>query len=101
MKKFALNFLWSDKAIGVALEQKVGEKVIPITPYVYWPSGDAWDVMRVYLDQKNWISNEYGFVFLTRITDVINYWQDRELNQRVDVNKLREKFPDCTFGGYR
>jgi 30S ribosomal protein 3 len=100
MKKFVLKFLWLNNCISVSLDQKVGEKTIPITPYFSWPSRDAWDEMRVYFDSKNWIPDSEAVVFLNRITEIINYWQDREISQRIDIKKIREKFPDCLFIGY-
>ena len=100
MKRFCLNFAWGVTSIGVALEQEVNGKFIPITPYLYWPSGDAWDRMRVFLDHINWVSKSDAFLLMNQITEVINDWQDRELSQRADLSKVRERFPTCRFGGY-
>ena len=102
MKKFVLKFLWLKNSIAVSLDQKVGDKIIPLTPYLAWPSRDAWEEMRIYFDSKNWISDAEAVLFLNRITEVINYWQDRdrEIIQKVDLSKIREKFPECLFIGY-
>ena len=43
MNKFILKFLWLEKSVAVALDQKVGDKTIPLTEYFFWPQKDAWE----------------------------------------------------------
>ena len=35
MSSYALRFLWLEKNIGVALDQKVGKMTIPVTEYFF------------------------------------------------------------------
>ena len=100
MKKFVLKFLWLNRSIAVALDQVVGEKIIPLTPYFIWPSRDAWEDMRVYFDSNNWISDTESVFLLNKITEVINYWQDQNLTEKINIEKVRESFPDIYFIGY-
>ena len=97
MKKFVLKFLWLNSAIAVSLNQQVCDKTIPLTKYISWPSRDAWEEMRCYFAYQNWIPEADAVFLLNQITEVINYWQDRELTSKLDINKIREKFPECLF----
>jgi|LakMenEpi03Aug12_release.lakeMendotaPanAssembly.Ray.scaffolds.fasta_scaffold588800_1 30S ribosomal protein 3 len=103
MKKFVLKFLWLDRALAVSLDQVVGEKTIPLTFFFAWPCRDAWEDMRVYFDSINLVPDIEAVSFLNRITEVVNYWQEThrtEKEEKLDINKVREKFKDCIFIGY-
>jgi 30S ribosomal protein 3 len=100
MKRFVLKFLWLDKTIGVALDQRVGEKTLPLTEYYFWPQKDAWEEMKNCLEKKSWIAQNDSIVLLNQITEVINFWQDKEVTNRKDITKVREKFPSSSFVGF-
>lgn len=100
MDRFILKFLWLEKAIAVALDQKVGDRTNPITEYFFWPRKDAWEEMRLDLENKTWVSQADSIVILNKITEVINFWQENSFNNNVDLEKVRTKFKDCTFIGY-
>ena len=99
--KFTLKFLWLEKVIGVALDQNVEHKSIPITEYFFWPRNDAWEDMRLELLTRSWISKNESILLLNEITEVINYWQEQsELNRKQDFSFVKDKFPSCDFLGH-
>lgn len=98
MSKFLLKFIWLERLIAVSLDQKVGAKTIPITSYFFWPRSDAWEDMRVCLENMPWISETEVILILNQITEVINFWQDKkETSKKKDLATLLEKFPLCKF----
>ena len=52
MSKFILKFLWLEKSIGVSLDQVVNQKSFPETEYFFWPRSDAWDDLRICIENK-------------------------------------------------
>nr|YP_009145438.1 putative ribosomal protein 3 [Monomorphina parapyrum]AKL78968.1 putative ribosomal protein 3 [Monomorphina parapyrum] len=100
MERFVLKFLWLDKSIGVSLDQKVGDKTTPLTEFFFWPQKDAWEEMKFYLESKSWILQTESIYLLNQITEVINFWQEKDGVSKKDLNKIKEQFPDTIFVGY-
>lgn len=100
MSRFVLKFLWLDKTIAVALDQRVDDKLTPVTEYFFWPRRDAWEEMRVDLETKPWVDSADSVILLNQITEVINYWQENNLSPNVNLAKVREKFQYCIFIGH-
>jgi len=97
VNKFVLKFLWLEKSIAVALDQQIGFNTSPITEYFFWPRKDAWEELKTELETKLWIDQNEAIVILNQTTEVINYWQEETTR---DLNKAREKFPECLFIGH-
>lgn len=97
--KFILKFLWLEKSIAVSLDQKVGDKTIPLTEYFFWPQKDAWEDMKIYLETEDWISQENSILLLNQITEIINYWQERDNISKSELSDIKTKFPNCIFVG--
>jgi 30S ribosomal protein 3 len=100
MERFVLKFLWLEKSIGVALDQRVGDKSTPLTEYFFWPQKDAWEEMKFYLESKSWILQTESILLLNEITEVINSWQEKDGLVKKDINKVREQIRDAIFVGY-
>ena len=100
MNNFVLKFLWLDKTIAVAIDQYVGDKMTPLTEYFFWLQRDAWEEMKTFLDNNVWISQSTSILLLNQVTEVINFWQDKEGVSKKDISKVREKFPECLFIGH-
>lgn len=99
-KKFLLKFLWLEKLIAVSLDQKVGERSTPITEFFFWPKTDAWEELRLDLERRSWISESESIVLLNQVTEVINFWQEKnEVNRKKELKAAKEKFPNCLFVG--
>lgn len=96
MDRFVLKFMWFEKYLGVCLIKKVGNTFIPLTEYFFWPRTDAWEQMRIFLLNKNWITKKDCVLILNLLTDVINYWQD-DVNKKVDLISVKLKFSTCYF----
>lgn len=100
MDNFVLKFLWLEKSIAVSLDQRVAEKTTPLTEYFFWPQRDAWEEMKNFLESKTWISQANSILLLNQITEVINFWQEKDNLSKKDISKVKEKFPYCLFVGY-
>ncbi|KAK1380918.1 30S ribosomal protein 3, chloroplastic [Heracleum sosnowskyi] len=71
-----LKFIWMEKNIGLALDQKIpGHGTIPLSPYYFWPRKDAWEELKTTLESKPWISQKKMIILLNQATDIINLWQ--------------------------
>ena len=97
MSSYALRFLWLEKNIGVALDQKVGKMTIPVTEYFFWPRKEAWEELKLNIDSKPWISPTQNIELLNRTTEVINFWQ--ESDKKFAIKEVSDKFSDCLFIG--
>eukprot|EP00887_Chlorella_sp_A99_P008149 scaffold12.g8149.t1 len=87
--RYALNFLWLDKNIGVGVDQVFAKgQRSPVTDYFFWPRRDAWEELKAALEAKSWISE--------RERVVINFWQEGE---KKTLQQAREAFPDSKFQG--
>lgn len=100
MERFVLKFLWLEKSIAVALDQKIGDKTTPLTEYYFWPQKDAWEEMKTFLENKTWISQNDSIILLNQITEIINFWQDKDGLNKKDILKVKENFPKAVFVGY-
>ena len=100
MENFVLKFLWLEKSIAVALDQRVGDKTLPLTEYFFWPQKDAWEEIKVFLESKPWISSNDAIYLLNQVTDIINFWQDKSVIDKKDFDKVKEKFENCQFVGF-
>lgn len=98
--EFVLKFLWLEKSVAVSLDQVVNGKTTPLTEYFFWPQRDAWEEMKNFLENKDWIPQGTSILLLNQITEVINFWQDKENLDKKDISKVREKFAKCLFVGY-
>uniref|UniRef100_A0A5B7BK20 Ribosomal protein PSRP-3/Ycf65 n=1 Tax=Davidia involucrata TaxID=16924 RepID=A0A5B7BK20_DAVIN len=74
--RLVLKFIWMEKNIGLALNQVIpGHGTIPLSPYYFWPRKDAWEELKVMLENKPWISQKQMIILLNQATDIINLWQ--------------------------
>lgn len=100
MSNFVLKFLWLEKSIAVSLDQKIGDRSTPITEFFFWPQCDAWEEMKVFLENKPWINQNDSVMLLNQVTEVINFWQEKNDVQKKDISNLKEKFPNVLFVGF-
>nr|5X8P_w Chain w, protein cS23 [Spinacia oleracea]5X8R_w Chain w, protein cS23 [Spinacia oleracea] len=74
--RLVLKFIWMEKNIGLALDQTIpGHGTVPLSPYYFWPRKDAWEELKVLLENKPWISQKQMIILLNQATDIINLWQ--------------------------
>jgi 30S ribosomal protein 3 len=98
MERFVLNFLLLEKVIAVCLDQRISQdRLNPLTEYFFWPQKDAWEDMKKFIDNNDWISQKDTVNILNTITEVINLWEESSEFKKEDLEKLRSKFPDCIF----
>jgi 30S ribosomal protein 3 len=97
MNKFILKFLWLDKTLAVALDQKVSDRFTPLTEFFFWPQTDAWEEMKLFFEANDWIDQDNSIILLNQITEVINEWQEKNDSTITDISLLRKKYSDCVF----
>lgn len=97
MQRYTLKFLWLERTIGVSLDQYTskGESIL-LTDFYFWPQVDAWEKIKIFLEQSPFISQNEAVIILNQITEVINFWQEKNLK---DLDSVREKFPNVRFLG--
>lgn len=100
MEKFLLKFIWLDKSIGVALDQRIEDNITPLTEYFFWPQKDAWELMKVFLENTTWISQTESIALLNKLTEIINFWQEKDIADKKDIQKVRSIFKDVEFVAY-
>jgi hypothetical protein len=95
---YFLNVLYLDKAIGIAVDQRLmsGERG-PVTEYFWWPAADAWGDLKARLEEMTWVDSNQVVSLLNVATKVINFWQNSE--GRPSLDGARKEFPDVTFYG--
>lgn len=101
-KKLILKFLWLEKSIAVCLDQKIGESITPLTEFFFWPQKDAWEEMKNFLESQPWITQVDSVSLLNQITEVINFWQERDSSvmDKKNISLLKEKYPNILVVGY-
>jgi 30S ribosomal protein 3 len=98
MTKYVLSFIWvGNTTIGVCLNEKSLNKEIPISKYYFWPRLDAWEEMQNLLKNKSYIPTTYHVNLLNKLTEVINFWQDNNNFEEINVEIIQSKFPECKF----
>jgi 30S ribosomal protein 3 len=81
-----LQVLWLDDALGLAVNQKTTESILPITSYYFWPASEAWEQIRFELDSKPWIPETERVKLLNSIVDIMNRWQKSRNLSNKEVN---------------
>jgi 30S ribosomal protein 3 len=106
MDKFLLYFCVAKRSIKIALAQKTGKGILPLTKFYSWPITDAWEDMNLFLETQKWISSVDSVSLLNTFTQVINYWDEVDTKITKDVTNVKEKFSgslytNLVFFGYK
>jgi hypothetical protein len=98
MQKYILKFLWLEKTIGICLDQVNSEgSIIILTDFYFWPQSDAWEKMKIFLEETTFISKNESILILNQITEVVNFWQEKNEIYMKNIVKVQEKFPYSRF----
>ena len=100
MSNLKLKVLCSEKVIAFALDEKIGEKINPITEYFFWPRKNAWEDLKMELKEKTCINDNEAIEVLNQTTEIINYWEEKIENTNTEIKEIKNKFPNCTFLEY-
>eukprot|EP01024_Parvocaulis_polyphysoides_P035252 TRINITY_DN31204_c1_g1_i1.p1 TRINITY_DN31204_c1_g1~~TRINITY_DN31204_c1_g1_i1.p1 ORF type:complete len:231 (-),score=50.04 TRINITY_DN31204_c1_g1_i1:219-911(-) len=93
---FGLNFIWQEKTLGISVDQLfLKDQRAPITEYFFWPTVDAWEELRLALEQQSWIQEVDQIMLMNRCTEVINYWQEEGVFHSKE--EAEASFSDCIF----
>jgi hypothetical protein len=101
MDRFVLYFSLRKKSINIALAQKIGDGVIPLTRFYSWPMESAWEKMQCYLGGKNWISKTENNDLLNSFNQVLNYWGKGDSTVIKKLRSLKENFPLSFYPNFR
>eukprot|EP01024_Parvocaulis_polyphysoides_P046495 TRINITY_DN4378_c0_g2_i1.p1 TRINITY_DN4378_c0_g2~~TRINITY_DN4378_c0_g2_i1.p1 ORF type:complete len:139 (-),score=16.66 TRINITY_DN4378_c0_g2_i1:31-447(-) len=94
--RFSLNFIWLEKVLCISVDQVFGKgQRAPITDYFQWPQVDAWEELRLALEERKWISEVDQILIMNRCTEVINFWQEEGTFHTKE--EAEAKFEDCLF----
>nr|AYB71480.1 putative ribosomal protein 3 [Trachelomonas grandis] len=92
-----LRFLWLEKSIAVSLDYSVENNSFPLTEYYFWPQSDAWDDIRIFLENSTWITQSESIYLLNTLTEVINYWQDKNEHDLKNLENAIKLFTRVRF----
>jgi hypothetical protein len=97
MEKYNLKFIWLETSLAVCLNQQVGRRSVPLTDFFFWPQTDAWNSLKIYLENSKFISESERANILNEIGEVINSWQSKTAQPFKSIEKLSEKYPSTIF----
>lgn len=90
MQNLTLQVLWLEDSLGLAINQKKAESIVPLTSYYFWPVSKAWEQIRFELDSKQWIPSEERIRILNVAVDVMNCWQQNHLGEKNEIEKAKK-----------
>ena len=85
MLEFKIRILWLKNKLGIGVDQIYGQRCIHLTSYYFWPQNDAWELIRLEINSKIWISKVDKISILNNITKILNKW-----NRKTGDSKLEE-----------
>ena len=97
MDKFLLYFFLTERCLKIALAQKTGNAILPLPDFYSWPTKDAWEEIRVFLETQKWVSSAESVSLLNTITQVINYWDGQDPKVTKDISNIKKKFPTSLY----
>ena len=89
MSQFKIKILWLKKTLGISVDQIYDQRLVPLTSYYFWPRNDAWELIRLEIKSKSWITAEDKTIILNQITQILNSWQKNKDSKNFhDLNKF-------------
>lgn len=95
-----LKFLWSNKKIAFALDDKVSERFTPLTPFYFFPKENGWEKLKKELKSRVWISNNVSILLLNSLTKVIEFWKINKDKDILFVTSYFDCLEDCFLVGF-
>jgi len=86
MLQFQIRVLLIKNTIGIAVDQIYEQQqCIHLTNYYFWPRNDAWELIRLEINSKAWISNTDKISILNQITKILNKWTKNNESSKSEV----------------
>ena len=97
MLEFRIRVLLIKNTIGIAVDQIYRKQCIHLTNYYFWPRNDAWELIRLEINSKSWISDNDKISILNQITQILNKWKKNNEASKFekvnyDYSKVNYKF---------
>jgi len=93
--KLQLKVFWLENFLGFTINQTVSDKSYPVTSYYFWPRTEAWDLLKLELDSKSWVTDTDKIKILNQITEIMNCWkQGRKVE---NLESLKNQFSGIEF----
>jgi 30S ribosomal protein 3 len=86
-----LKIAWFKNFLGLSIDQVNSTQQYPLTPYYFWPKTEAWELLRLDLNSKIWLTQEEKFRILKTTGDVMEYWLSYRDTKTCE--NLQEDFP--------
>ena len=85
MSKFFFRVIWLNSCIGIAVDKRLKNNIIPLTSFYFWPTVDGWKLLKHELELKPWLIEEERIKILNGYTKLIYLWKD---NLNINKEKL-------------
>nr|QWK41918.1 hypothetical protein [Protohalopteris sp.] len=73
--KYTFKIIWGRSYIGLAVDKRLNKDImIPLTTFFFWPRENGWELLKMELSNKPWITKEDRIEILNGYTLIINYW---------------------------
>ena len=56
-----LKVVWLKDFLGLAIDNVILDQNYSLTPYYFWPKTEAWELLRLDLNSKIWLTQEEKF----------------------------------------
>lgn len=97
MLQFRIKILWLKNTLGIAVDQIYNQRRIPITSYYFWPRNDAWELIRLEINSKSWITEDDKTAILNQITQILNSWRKNMENSSFE--NLSSQYEELDLAG--
>lgn len=72
---YTFKLIWGKSHIGLAVDKKINKDItFPLTTFFFWPRENGWELLKIELSNKPWITKEDRIAILNGYTQIINYW---------------------------
>lgn len=87
-KNYKFKIIWGKSYIGLAVDKRLNEHLtVPLTTFFFWPRENGWDLLKMELANKPWLTKTSTIGILNGYSMIINYWLSN-VNQIEGITKL-------------
>jgi 30S ribosomal protein 3 len=90
MTNLKLQVLYLNESLGICINYKTSNRIIPLTAYYFWPINNLWEQVKSDLESKSWIPNEEKVRILNLIVKIMDNWQNLNINANYKYIEIDE-----------